>query len=256
VKPDVTVILNLYRRPEYLRAQIMALEYQTQPVQIMVWHNVDSSTVGLRDQFANALRNYSGWRDFGPYPTVIGNANWGVWPRFLFGMEAETEFVMVMDDDVLPGRNWVCNCLDTFRKRERLIVGGGYIFPHGTRRPHDRYGVFNPRNHAVEVDIGIHCWFFPRDWLRYFALEPRCGTRTCGEEYHMSVVVQKQLGLGTWVPPFPIRDLCSWCETDPQRGRDAKALWRDPAQAALKDAAHQDYLDGGWRPLCWRRSSR
>jgi GT2 family glycosyltransferase len=41
VKPDVTVILNLYRRPEYLRAQVMALEHQTRPVQIMVWHNVD-----------------------------------------------------------------------------------------------------------------------------------------------------------------------------------------------------------------------
>ena len=76
----------------------------------------------------------------------------------------------------------------------------------------EEFGWSNPKNEIKEVDIVGHSWFFRREWLSYFWKElPNFNEYTfVGEDIHFSYVLQKYLGLKTYVPPHPIDDETMW----------------------------------------------
>ena len=237
----VACLLTAFRRPQNLNLQIDAVRAQTvKPSEIAVWQNFHPE-----HQFEQAAL------DRVPHVRST-NSNWGVWPRFLFCSEFESEYVCVFDDDAIPGPRWLENCLETIRTHEGLLGTLGVIFVNGTRGQQAKVGWFHPVEHVVEVDIVGHAWFFKRSWLRYFALEPRCGARTAGEDYHFSVALQKHLGLGTFVPPHQPNDKSAWGSTNGELGNDKVALYLQPGEDQNKEDAHNGYLAAGWLPLALR----
>ena len=86
----ITVILNGYKRPHALKAQIQALKNQTvKPDMVMFWQNKDSDEVFDYSLLSNCV-------------VTINNANFGVWARFAYALNATTEYVCVFDDDTIP----------------------------------------------------------------------------------------------------------------------------------------------------------
>lgn len=239
--PKVACLMAAYRRPQHLRAQWEALKAQSIRVdEIALWLNYHPDA-----QFEEDLLR--------EIPHVRStNRNWGVWPRFLFAYELDAEFICVLDDDTIPGSRWIENCLRTMQDHEGLLGTVGIIFPRGTRGPQYKVGWPNPRNEVTEVDIVSHAWFFRRDWLRYYVVEPRQSASTCGEDYHFSVALQKHLGLGTYVPPHDPSDRSEWGSTHGDLGVDPVALYLQPGESEKKEAMHNAYLRAGWKPLALR----
>ena len=166
----ITIVLNGYKRPHALKAQIESLKSQTvSPDMVMFWQNKDSEENFDYSLLSNCV-------------VTTSNANFGVWSRFAYALNATTEYVCVLDDDTIPGKKW-----------------------------HENWGWSNPNEVTTQVDIVGHSWFFKREWLGAFWREaPIPESRICGEDMHFSYSIQKYLGLNTYVPPHPSNDQDMW----------------------------------------------
>ena len=188
----ITAILNGYKRPQFLKEQVDAINNQTvPPKEIMLWQN---NNEGFDTEITKNLT------------TASSNKNFGVWARFAFALNAKTEYICIFDDDTIPGSMWFENCLNTMKTHEGLLGTVGLIYDTpNSYRPNTRYGWTEINNQKViQVDIVGHAWFFKREWLSAFWRElPPPNLTTVGEDMHFSFMIQKYLGLNTYVPPHP-----------------------------------------------------
>lgn len=195
---DVTVILNGYIRPQFLPSQIEAINNQTiQPTEIMLWQNT-------ADNFnQNNVNNIT---------TAVCSKNLGVWARFAYALNAKTKYVCIFDDDTVPGKKWLENCLNTMSTHRGLLGTIGLLFDNTYNYlPHRRYGWDFPIDEPMRVDIVGHSWFFEREWLSAFWRElPPPNICYVGEDMHFSYTIQKYLSLNTYVPPHPANDRDMW----------------------------------------------
>jgi hypothetical protein len=184
----ISVILNSYKRQNYLNKQIESvLSQSVPPEKILVWNNGKELSYPDKN-------------------VVIANSsfNFGVWSRFAFALNADTEFVCVLDDDTFPQTRFFENCLEQMEKKPALLGARGLRFLSPNRyHPFNSFGWDSPNELSEVVDIVGHAWFFKREWLTAFWREqPAIGaTRLIGEDIHFSYMLQKYMGISTMVPP-------------------------------------------------------
>jgi GT2 family glycosyltransferase len=221
----ITVILNGYKRAENLNEQLEALKNQTLPPdEILFWYNNPGD---------NDLINYDiGTEIAGAYC----NYNFGVWARFAFALNAKNDYVCVFDDDTIPGKKWLENCMNTMNEKEGLLGTVGLLYPAPLPPQHSSYYEHYLRfgwpelgnnDRTVEVDLVGHSWFFKKEWLSHMFRElPDPKYNTCGEDMHFSYMLQKYAGIKTYVPPHPRSDMEMWGSTKGATyGGDANSLW-------------------------------
>lgn len=194
----ITVILNGWKRPHFLKEQLEAINNQTvKAKEIMMWQNCAD---GFTPELTQGLT------------IATSNKNLGVWARFAYALNAKTEYICVLDDDTIPGTKWFENCLNTMKTHEGLLgtVGIRYNSTAGYY-PNTRYGWAGPNNETIQVDIVGHAWFFKREWLTAYWRElPPIEFDIVGEDMHFSYTIQKYLELNTYVPPHPPSDMEMW----------------------------------------------
>ena len=61
-------------------------------------------------------------------PTSLNTHNYGVWARFAFALNVDTEYICVFDDDTIPGSKWFENCLNTMKTHEGLLGTSGHLY--------------------------------------------------------------------------------------------------------------------------------
>lgn len=217
---SVAVLLNGFRRPHSLIEQYEAIKNQThKDIEIFLWSNYDENA-------------------FNKYPSEIVkdctaafcNKNLGVWARFTFALNIFSKYICVIDDDTIPGKKWIENCIETMQTHQGLLGCRGVKMIDDT---YPSYPACNyqcvTRNETVErVDIIGHSWFFERDWLRAYWLEaPSVDIRYGGEDMHFSYVLQKHCGLYSYIPPQPESNPELWGSLDPSKyGEDMAATSR------------------------------
>jgi hypothetical protein len=237
----VTVILNGYKRGRALEKQYESIRTQTlRPKEIMLWQNKGE--------------------DFDPLVTnkmthANSNKNFGVWARFAFALNAETEYVCVFDDDTIPGKKWLENCYDTIQKHDGLLGTIGVKFlTKNSYQPIQRVGWAEPNETTQEVDIVGHSWFFRREWLSTFWRElPELGTsRLVGEDMHFSYTLQKYLNKKTYVPPHPKNNMDMWGsipETAWSIGQDSAAISMNPTHLNEMSKIYVNYINKGFKTI-------
>ena len=199
IQPKITVVLNVYKRSENLERQLTAVREQSiKPLEILIWENGVGTTP---EEFRTDL--------------IIARStkNFGVWARFAFALNAKGEFVCMLDDDTIPGSNWLENCYKTMLIRPGLLGTRGIVFENKlSYSMHRDVGVHAPNEHIEEVDIVGHSWFFKKEWLGYYWSEfaNKFDEDVAGEDIHFSYILQKHLNLPTLVPPHPTTDLSLW----------------------------------------------
>ena len=145
---------------------------------------------------------------------------------------------------------WFENCLNTMKSYEGLLGTIGLIYDTPTcYRPNTRYGWDNPNDKVVKVDIVGHCWFFKREWLSAFWRElPPTNLITVGEDMHFSYMIQKYLGLNTYVPPHPNHFKEMWGSIRGwEMGTEKNALSFNQNNIVLMDTYHKDLVSRGFK---------
>lgn len=105
--PEVTAILLQYKRPEKLARLIDALKGQTEKPEIMVIDNGPQPFT---------------LREVGKYVRIPWNA--GCWIRLAFARYTATDWIVFMDDDVLPADGcFVEDALRIAQERPQAITG-------------------------------------------------------------------------------------------------------------------------------------
>ncbi len=245
--PGITVVLNAFKRTKYLEQQLNAIKAQTiKPTRILVWQNAG-------DVIPTHLLSSAVFAQC--------NQNLGVWARFAYALNSETEYICVFDDDTIPGSKWFENCLQTMQTNEGLLGTRGLRFmSKGRYYPSIGVGWDAPNEQVERVDIVGHSWFFKREWLASFwrELPPITASKIAGEDIHFSYVLQKYLGLNTYVPPHPLDDIEMWGslpETGKYIGGNEVAISSNPEALSRFNKAISHYCDLGFE-LCLSAKER
>ena len=191
----LTAILNVYRRPEMLEKQVKALKGQTiKPDYIWIWQNKGPEKVRVQPPKGCVI--------------VRSNFNFLYHGRFALGLLAQqySDFVLFLDDDIIPGNQWVENCYTEFLNNPGLYVGVGTRVEAKKR---DWFGWRQPNEELAEVDYGGHSWFLKTDWLRSFWHEKPASLKNA-EDIQLSFALQKHLGINTFVPSHPKENKEMW----------------------------------------------
>lgn len=234
----VTAILTVYKRSQFLKMQIEALREQTVPPdEIWVWCNENDQPV--EDFSAMADR------------VICSNSNWKFWGRFSIAALARTEFIAIIDDDILPRPGWIENCLNTIEHGTDGILGGsGAILPkQGGYSSKHKVGWNGQHSSDVqEVDVVCQTWFFAKKHLQYLWIEQPY-TWENGEDIHFAYSAQKYGGIKSYIPPHPEQESDKW-SCLPDFGKMANtskhAVHKSDGHRELRSEMVDRYRQSGW----------
>jgi cellulose synthase/poly-beta-1,6-N-acetylglucosamine synthase-like glycosyltransferase len=243
---NISVILTAWNRPQYLEEQVQAILSQTIiPREVVLWYNQPSKKLGIIER--KQLLNFKGAESV---RKIICDYNFGIIPRFSMASCLEGDYICIFDDDTIPGNRWFENCLQYVDKEKSILgtIGLRFLskdhYPVLTQKP--RMG-WEGKNEDLEfVDLVGHCWFFHRNWAKYFWTEEPL-IRSFGEDLHFCAMLQKH-GIRTACPPHPASDKSLWGSLYPDRGIDNVAI-------SAKDRSRDYYnvllyeISKGFRPI-------
>jgi hypothetical protein len=194
---------------------------------------------------------------------VQSNYNFIYHGRFSLALLAQrfAEYVLLIDDDILPGKRWVENCLGQMQKNPGLYVGVGNRLRNpgskaDTKRPW--FGWRAPNEKTEEVDYGGHAWFLKTEWLKYFWGETPISLENA-EDIQLSFCLQKH-GIKTYVPPHPQNMTEYWSNTIGwEYGKKPTASHKHPATNLTSEAwfaqrreIERECIKRGWQPMFTR----
>ncbi|MDD5318603.1 MAG: glycosyltransferase [Candidatus Pacebacteria bacterium] len=198
----VSVILSGYQRPHTLKEQYAAVMNQTyRPSEVLFWQNGSVKKASFDEEIISKMK------------AAKSNYNFGVWARFAFALNCKSKYICIFDDDTIPGKKWLENCIQSYKKKPGLYGTIGLIYKskesyYGAQR----IGWDGINNDDIrEVDIVGHAWFFEREMLSTYWKElPDLDDFYVGEDMHFSYMLQKYTDLRTYVPPHPINNKELW----------------------------------------------
>ena len=201
--PDtsVTVVMNGFKRPHAAKEQYEAYRNQsTGTPKFLFWGNYDGKNT-IEDSFDRYVVDGS--------KSAIANSNMGVWARFAYALNADTSYVCVADDDTIPGKCWIENCIDTIEEignqavlttRGVRIKSNNYPMPES----YDAVGWPSQNEKIEQVDFGGHCWFFHKTLLKAFWIDaPDVLPLNYGEDINISYAAWNTANCNTYVPKHP-----------------------------------------------------
>jgi hypothetical protein len=152
---SVSVILTAYKR-DYFTQQIKAIQNQTiKPKEIYIWQNGNYINIDRYRKMNVKL--------------IKSDENFKFHGRFAFGLLMQTEYVAIFDDDIIPGKRWLENCLK-LSKEKNCIVGANGRNYNSKKKIHVGIGPNNNKDFLstpCKADLVGHCWFFKKEWLKY-----------------------------------------------------------------------------------------
>lgn len=208
----VTVVLNGFKRQNTLAEQVESLKNQTYPIAKIFYFNFKSADPQFIPDYELLDREGVEYAET--------SHHYGVWGRFTFALNANTDFVCIMDDDIVPGKKYIENCVSSYEKQPGIYGTMGSLFEqkNGVLHKVHNYGWKDINNDkAIQVNYLFQTWFMPRKALNSFWSEmvpdDMTHNRRIGEDMTVSLMAQKKLGLKSYVVPHPANDKCLWGNT-------------------------------------------
>lgn len=250
-----TVILNVYKRPEYLIEQVEAILSQTFPpddIWIVVNKDQDYSII-VSEEVLNADRLIRS--KLGKPPTVIRlNPNKKYHARFAIALLVDTYYVSFFDDDTIPGRRWFESCYNEDNKHPGIYGTAGVILNSPQYVHHERIGWPSMNEETTRVDLCGHAWFLRREYLQAMWVDPPASLEN-GEDIQLSFQLQKYAGVNTYCPPHPEDDKDRWGSLKGwEYGNDKKASSNGSLMSIPDFYSQRDYcimygLTKGWKTV-------
>lgn len=248
---DVSVVLNLYKRPENLELQLNAIKNQSLlPKEILLYKD------GIKDGIQGKEKIEIPENIKNEFSLIqISDKNLGVWERFKFAQNAKSKYVCVFDDDTIPGENWLANCHKNIIEQEGLYGTIGIILEKPEVYPKEgffRVGWDGNSSRKLQVDFVGHSWFFKKEWLNllFDETEEFQKFKTAGEDMCFSSQLQKK-GIKTFVPPHP-KNTEFWGslpEYSLKLGLSECATSLNPDSLDNMNKSIKMLLNSGWKPI-------
>ena len=186
---DLAVLLTVYKR-DNIRKQLLRMERQTlQPAKYIIFQNEDH--VGIP-----SIRDLNGV----PVDLIRKKENTKYFGRFEHLLSESTDAFAVLDDDILPGSNFLSHYRSIQLLTQGIVGGNGRIGINNPNRdkitqPRD----FGPRFCTRKVDFVGHAWFFEAQSLKdMWSIEPL--TIDTGEDMHLCFSAYLRSGKESFVP--------------------------------------------------------
>tara|TARA_Y100000385_G_scaffold37666_1_gene35134 strand:+ start:33534 stop:34253 length:720 start_codon:yes stop_codon:yes gene_type:complete len=235
----VTVILNCYKRPQYLKEQIEAIKNQTIDVdEIIVWYNKPEDEKQYNISGLGAR-------------VIMCDSNFKFHGRFAAALLAKSKYVALFDDDTIPGTKWFENCINCMETHPGIYGSSGVVCETEYYEPNYKVGWNgNPNNEEItEVDLVGHAWFMKRQDVEYLWREEPYSWDN-GEDMQLSYYAQKYGGVKTYVPPHPTSDIEMWGSKNGMKyGNDFKASWRKSNHMQLRNEIVNRQIENGWKTV-------
>lgn len=239
---EISVILNVYKRPHTLNEQINSILNQSikvSPENIHVWYNASGKDQRLPDN--KKVKTY--------------RSNWNTkfFGRFTIPLLCQTKYIAMFDDDILPQKDWLKNCVDSINKKEGIYGGSGVILKNKSYNPNSKVGWNGLHSNKIErVDLVGHAWFFKQNWSKYLWYEKPVSWDN-GEDIMLSYLVQKYANINTFVPPHPEDKKNLWSSNyayAAKTGSDENASWLiNKDHFGLRDNIAIKCINNGWKTV-------
>ena len=238
----ITVILNCYKRAEYLKEQIEAIKNQSiAPEEIMIWSNrpEEGQQYNLDDLGVKV---------------AYSNTNMKFHARFAYGLLAKTEYVAFFDDDTIPGKDWFKNCLACMKTGNYILGSAGVRLEGDAYDPCKKVGWNGYLSNQLEmVDLVGHAWFMKRDTLKYLWQEYPISWEN-GEDIQLSAFAYMNGGIETAVPPHPDFNKDLWGSIKGyEKGDDKNASHWKSNHAPLRNQICKELSDRGYKRVLKRK---
>lgn len=238
---DISIILNVYKRPHTLEKQINNILNQSvkiNPNNIHVWYNYSG-----KEQYLPKNKNIK---------TYSCNWNTKFHGRFTIPLLCRTEYIAIFDDDVICGKNWLENCLKSIKIRDGIYGGSGVVFKEKKYEPFEKFGWNGNRlNETKMVDLVGHAWFFKQKHTKLIWSEEPISWDN-GEDIMFSYLAKKN-GINTYVPPHPQNNVELWSnvpERDNNWGSDENASWLQNKQHyKQRNEIVGELIKRGWKTV-------
>lgn len=159
----LTVVLNIYQRHTCYE-QIDALRKSTFPIhRVIVWQNghfTDCDGVIEKEVHGKSVE------------IIKSSINWKFLGRFSVALMVDTEYTIVLDDDMSPGAKWFENSIRVIGQYNALATGNGRIVRNVDEYNHAALGETSKNDHDILVDYGGHSWGFRTEWISLLWGEP------------------------------------------------------------------------------------
>lgn len=244
---EITVILNGYKRPEYLKEQVEAIRGQSvKPKEVWLWINTCENVC-----FPEKIEGID--------VVVKSSRNFKYHGRFSLGLLATTKYLAFFDDDTIPGIDWFSNCFSSLKDNPNSIIGGVGVLMKSSKYyyMHDRAGWANPSDKNVEVDLAGHAWFLEKNILNNLWSEELPSLNN-GEDIQLSFLSWIKNKVKTICPPHPENNKNMWSSLKAwDYGNDKKAssngsLMSIPEFYSQRDIILQYYMTRGYTPVLLR----
>ena len=248
---EVTVILTIFDRFDYFKEQLESI--QAQSVSVDIW--VDY-TVLRREEMEGILATYPDLKF-----SIRWNQNLKYHGRFNYALNADTPYVFICDDDIIPGPKYLEHCIETLNKLgDALLTSYGVILDPDEKGyvPARKEGYKSMNIEPVQVDMAGQSMFMKTEYLRFLNAEPPL-TRENGEDLHFSFMLQKYGGIPVYAPAHNPEEPDKW-GCDPEKGElygeDDKATWKKSDHVPIRDSIVNTYRKNGWRLVGLNRTRK
>jgi hypothetical protein len=224
-KPRVTVILNHFKR-RTLCAQLDQLRRQTLP-----FHRAWVLSFGSPNE-ASLRRIVESYND-SRVSFVSSGYDFKYYGRFQMALQSESDFVYVLDDDMIPGARMLeilCHVAGTHKYGNAVLGSIGRVLPFRQKKDFSfpSYRKFRSReaglylpdpaynitvDRVVQVDFLSSSWFLPAELVKALFIETPFTFMT-GEDLHLSYQLQKYMGAGSFVLPVDAGDKETWGDSE------------------------------------------
>lgn len=149
---EITAVLFTYMRPHLLQDQIEALKKQTYPPEKIIIGHLETEEYTPQFNFEN-LRY------------VTFHEDPGVRAKWLTALCAKTDYVAVIDDDIIPGKRWFEHCIELSMEKRAVYGALGFYITDDYYEKLVPYRDYNEK--PEEVDFLGQSWFLPREFAHY-----------------------------------------------------------------------------------------
>jgi glycosyltransferase involved in cell wall biosynthesis len=256
---SIIAVLNVWKRgPELLRRQIKGLLEQTAPLQ-EIW--VCAFGVEDGDVYENVVAEFA--RD--NIHCFRSSKNLKYHGRFQLALQADSEYVAFIDDDIVIGGDFLRRCRETME----LTPDAGEVGIYGWRRlpgpdkdgRTERYirgewaeALPPERKHAgiAEVDFLCGFHFLRQRHIRYMFREAPW-TLSTGEDFQLAFALRKYGGLRAYVVPIDPKDPRTWGLSQDWRDLREHATTVGDADA-VRDTLYWKLINRG-HTVAWMREA-